>query len=113
MNRNFNRVEKFHVRKVKCLVRATERKMSVWRMETSDAQPSMADPFTDLLDLRSIMGHQGALAQYLRALFEQKDKFTVYFSGKGRWLLHPNTAQRSIFFSRYNLFLEKLKEILP
>ena len=47
--------------------------MSVWRMETSDAQPSMADPFTDLLDLRSIMGHQGALAQYLRALFEQKD----------------------------------------
>ena len=24
------------MRKVKCLVRATERKMSVWRMETSD-----------------------------------------------------------------------------
>ena len=36
MNRNFKRLEKFHVRKVKCLVRATERKMSVWRMETSD-----------------------------------------------------------------------------
>ena len=35
MNRNFKR-QKFHVRKVKCLVRATERKMSVWRMETSD-----------------------------------------------------------------------------
>ena len=35
MNRNFKRLEKFHVRKVKCLVRATERKMSVWRMETS------------------------------------------------------------------------------
>ena len=34
-NRNFKR-QKFHVRKVKCLVRATERKMSVWRMETSD-----------------------------------------------------------------------------
>ena len=67
--------------------------MSVWRMETSDDQPSMADLFTDtaailnLLDLRSIMGRQGALAQYLRALFGQKDKFTVYFSGKGRWLL--------------------------
>ena len=28
--------EKFHVRKLRCLVRATERKMSVWRMETSD-----------------------------------------------------------------------------
>ena len=59
------------------------------------------------------MGRQGALAQYLRALFGQKDTFTVYFSGKGRSLLHLNTAQRSIFFSHYNLFLEKLKEILP
>ena len=28
--------QKFHVRKVKRLVRTTERKMSVWRMETSD-----------------------------------------------------------------------------
>ena len=28
--------EKFHLRKVKCLVRATETKMSVLRMETSD-----------------------------------------------------------------------------
>ena len=28
--------QKFHVRKLRCLVRATERKMSVWRMETSD-----------------------------------------------------------------------------
>ena len=32
----FQETEKFNVRKVKCLVRATERKMSVWRMETSD-----------------------------------------------------------------------------
>ena len=32
----FQEAEKFYVRKVKCLVRATERKMSVWRMETSD-----------------------------------------------------------------------------
>ena len=32
----FQETEKFHVRKVKCLVRATERKMSVWQMETSD-----------------------------------------------------------------------------
>ena len=56
---------------------------------------------------------RGVLAQYLCALFGQKEKFTVNFSGKGRCLLHPNTAQRSIFFSRYNLFLEKLTEILP
>ena len=32
----FQETQKYHVRKVKCLVRATERKMSVWRMETSD-----------------------------------------------------------------------------
>ena len=41
MNRNFKRLEKFHVRKVKCLVRATERKMSVWWMETSDTDTSL------------------------------------------------------------------------
>ena len=40
---------------------------------------------------------QGALAQYLRALFGQKENFTVHFSRKGRSLLHPNTAQRSFF----------------
>ena len=39
----------------------------------------------------------GALAQYLRALFGQKENFTVYFSVKRRSLLHPNTAQRSFF----------------
>ena len=33
----------------------------------------------------------------LRALFGQKENFTVYFSRKGRSLLHPNTAQRSFF----------------
>ena len=32
----FQEREKFHVRKVKCLVRSTDRKMSVWRMEASD-----------------------------------------------------------------------------
>ena len=40
---------------------------------------------------------RGALAQYLRALFGQKENFTVYFSGKRRSLLHPNTAQGSFF----------------
>ena len=32
----FQETEKFHVRKVKCLVKSTESKLSVWRMETSD-----------------------------------------------------------------------------
>ena len=54
------------------------------------------------------MGCPGELAQYLRALFGQKENFTVYFCGKRRSLLHPNTAQRSIF-SSYNLSLGKLK----
>ena len=40
---------------------------------------------------------RGALAQYLRALFGQKENFNVYFSGKRRSLLHLNTAQRSFF----------------
>ena len=51
---------------------------------------------------------RGALAQYLRALFGQKENFNVHFSGKRRSLLHPNTAQRS-FSPHYNLFLGKLK----
>ena len=62
------------------------------------------DLFTDtaailnLLDLRSIMGCPGgAVAQFLRAFFEQNENFNVYFSGKRRSLLHPNTAQRSFF----------------
>ena len=46
MNRNFQR-QKFHVRKEKCLVRATDRKMSVWRMETSD-NPVKAESFLRL-----------------------------------------------------------------
>ena len=37
-----------------------------------------------ILDLRSIMGAQGALAQYLCALFGPKENLTVYFSGKRR-----------------------------
>ena len=57
------------------------------------------------------MDAQGALAQNLRARCGQKENFNVYFSGKRRSLLHPNTAQR-YFFSHYNLFLGKLKEKL-
>ena len=40
--------EKFHVRMVKCLVRVTERKMSFWRMETSD------DRFEDVFSEKSL-----------------------------------------------------------
>ena len=66
-------------------------------------EENVSELFTDttailnLLDLRSIMGYPGALAQYLRALFGQKENFTVYFSGKRRSLLHPNTTQRYFF----------------
>ena len=53
---------------------------------------------------------QGALTQYLRSLFGQKENFTLYFSRKMRSLFHPNTAQRSIRFSHCNLFQGKLKD---
>ena len=65
---------------------------------------SVIDLFTDtaailnLFDLRGIMGCPGgALAQYLRPLLGQKENFTVYFAGKRRSLLHPNTTRRSFF----------------
>ena len=53
-------------------------------------------------------GH--ALSIYAR-FSRKKENFTVYFSGKRRSLLHPNTAQRT-FFSHYNLLLGTLKEKL-
>ena len=43
------------------------------------------------------MDAQGALAQNLRARCGQKENFNVYFSGKRRSLLHPNTAQQYFF----------------
>ena len=57
--------------------------------------------------IRVLWDAQGtlAIAQYLRALFGQKENFTVYFSGKRRLLLHPNTAQR--FFSPLQSFSRK------
>ena len=54
---------------------------------------------------------RGALAQFLHALFGQKENFTVYFLGKRRLLLHPNMAQRP--FLPLQSFLGKLKEKLP
>ena len=60
--------------------------------------------------IRELWDAQGALAiaQYLHELFGQKENFTIYFSGKRRSLLHPNTAQLTIFFPHYNLFLGKI-----
>ena len=55
---------------------------------------------------------KGALAKYLHALFGQKENFIVYFSGKRRSLLHPNTAQRS-FFPITLFFLENVKKNWP
>ena len=34
------------------------------------------------------------------SLFGQKENFTVYFSGKRRSLLHPNTAQPLFFLGK-------------
>ena len=53
---------------------------------------------------------RGALAQYLRALFGQKENFNVYFSGKRRSSLYKHGT--TIFVSHYNIFLGKLKEKL-
>ena len=64
---------------------------------------SRIDLFTDtadilnLLHLRSIMGCPGALAQYIRALFGQKENFSVYFSEKGDHY-YIKTLHNDIFF---------------
>ena len=78
----------------------------------------ITDLFTDtaailnLLHLSSIMDAQEALAQYLRALFGQKENFSAYFSAKRRsFILHPSTAH-DLFCSHHNLFLRKRKEKL-
>ena len=55
---------------------------------------------------------QGALAQYLRALFGQKENFTVYFSRKMRSFSSIQTRHNDLFFSNCNLFQGKLKEEL-
>ena len=64
----------------------------------------------NLLDLRSIMGCPGGTRSVFTRTIRAKESFTVYFSGKRRSLLHPNTAQLSFF--PINLFLGKRKEKL-
>ena len=52
-----------------------------------------------------------ALAQYLRALFGQKENFSVYFSGK-KAIIVTSKHGTTIYFSNYNVFIGKLKEKL-
>ena len=54
-------------------------------------------------------GH--SLDQYLGALFEQKQNFTVYLSGKGNHY-YIQTRHNDFFPINYTLFLGKLKEKL-
>ena len=54
-------------------------------------------------------GH--SLDQYLGALFEQKENFTVYLSGKGNHY-YIQTRHSDFFPINYTLFLGKLKEKL-
>ena len=54
---------------------------------------------------------RGALAQFFRALFGQKENFNVYFSGK-KVIIITSKHGTTIYFSRYNLFLGKRKEKL-
>ena len=63
----------------------------------------------NLLDLRSIMGCTGALAQYLRALFGQKENFNVYFSTIIITFKHGTT----IFFPITIFFEENVKKNQP
>ena len=92
----------------------------VWRWQRSDPNnpsthqvrlPYHFYPYGGHIEfIRVLWDAQGALAiaQYLHELFGQKENFTIYFSGKRRSLLHPNTAQLTIFFPHYNLFLGKI-----
>ena len=63
----------------------------------------LRDLFTDtaailnLLDLRSIMGCPGGTRSVFTRAFWAKRELTVYFSGKRRSLLNPNTVQRAFF----------------
>ena len=60
--------------------------------------------------VRSIMGCPGGTPAFTHA-FRAKRELQCMFLGKGRSLLHPNTAKQS-FFSYYNRYLRKLKEKL-
>ena len=66
-------------------------------------EENVSELFTDttailnLLDLRSIMGYPGALAQYLRALFGQKENLHCIFLGK-KAIIITSKHDTAIFF---------------
>ena len=64
----------------------------------------------NLLDLRSIMGCLGVLAQYLHALSGKK-RTSLYISQKKDNHYYIQTRHNDLF-SHYNLFVGKLKEKL-
>ena len=81
---------------------------SLWDKQPPTFKPTLQlfppiDLFTDtaailnLLDLRSIMGGPGGTRSVFTRAFWAKRELTVYFSGKRRSLLHPNTVQRAFF----------------
>ena len=58
------------------------------------------------------MGCPGGTRSVFTCAFGAEENFNVYFSGKRRSLLHPNTEQRS-FFPITIFSLENLKKIGP
>ena len=54
---------------------------------------------------------RGHLVRYLRALFVQKENFTVYFSGKGDHY-YIQVGHNDLLFFHYHRFLGKLTEKL-
>ena len=70
----FPETEKFHVRKVKCLVRATDRKMSVWRMETSDNSHAASFPIKCTIDQPRFQRNVPSTRWYKGRIFWMNDK---------------------------------------
>ena len=56
---------------------------------------------------------RGALAQYLHALFEQKENFTVYFSGEKAIIISVQTQHNDLFLPITIFFYENLKKDWP
>ena len=64
-----------------------------------------------LLDLRNIMGRPGGTCSVFIHTFHAKRKFHFIFLSK-KVIIILSKHGTTIFFSHYNLFLEKLKERL-
>ena len=62
----------------------------------------------NLLDLRSIMGCPGSTGSVFSRSFPAKREVQCIFLGKKAFVITPKDGT-TIFFSHFNLFLEKLK----